>query len=528
MILLTSAAYVGQEFGSEFGHIPPAFLPVGNQRLYRHQRATLPQDERVVLTIPDTYELGEYDVDTLRELDVEVLEIPEGLTLGESVVYAINLAGPAPGEPLRILHGDTLIQDLPLGEPDCIGLSEVDGNYNWAVYTGDADNLLRPLDDSYLAAGPVQIANGYFSFSDAGLFVRSVTRMRGNFINGISLYARQIPLTPVTVEDWLDFGHVHTFYRSKSRITTQRAFNEINIGPKTVVKSSRDKTKVSAEAQWFRSIPKELRVFTPHFVHESSDAERYSYEIEYLYLTALNELFVFASLPRFVWQRIFTSCFDFLDQCRAHRSDDEVAELDALFTDKTQRRLARFADEQGVDLGTEWSINGRRTPGLSDICAATSEIIAAIPHGNACVIHGDFCFSNILFDFRTQGIKVIDPRGMDADDRLTIYGPPAYDVAKLAHSAVGGYDKIIAGHYDVSRKQDALTLKLKTTKLQAGIRDMFLSMVARRFDLSETQLAAMQVQLFLSMLPLHSDDADRQLALLANGLRLYAGIDGAG
>ena len=34
MLLIMSAAYVDQELQSEFGLIPPAFLPVGNKPLY--------------------------------------------------------------------------------------------------------------------------------------------------------------------------------------------------------------------------------------------------------------------------------------------------------------------------------------------------------------------------------------------------------------------------------------------------------------------------------------------------------------
>jgi hypothetical protein len=254
MILITSAAYLDQEFGSEFGRMPPAFLPVGNRRLYHHQVSRLPEDERKVLTVPESYTVGEDDQVALRDLQVEVLAIPDGLSLGDSVVCAINLASLTPGEPLRILHGDTLIVDWPALETDTIGLSEVDGNYNWAVWTGDSERLLSPLDDTRLARGPVQIANGYFSFSDSALLVRSITRKRGNFIDGISLYAQEKPLQPLMISGWLDFGHIHTFYRSKSQMTTQRAFNDMAIGAKTVIKMSDKVAKMRAEASWFRSI----------------------------------------------------------------------------------------------------------------------------------------------------------------------------------------------------------------------------------------------------------------------------------
>lgn len=43
MFLIMSGAYVGQELESEFGRIPPSFLPLGNRRLFQHQVALAPQ-----------------------------------------------------------------------------------------------------------------------------------------------------------------------------------------------------------------------------------------------------------------------------------------------------------------------------------------------------------------------------------------------------------------------------------------------------------------------------------------------------
>jgi hypothetical protein len=226
MIIIASASYINQEFSSEFGLIPPAFLPVGNKRLFNHQQSSLPTGERCVLTVPDSFSVSTYDQDRLDSLNVEVLHIPEDLSLGESIVCAINLAGNPPSSPVRILHGDTLISDLPGDALDVITLSEVDGAYNWAVWHDTGDELLTQLEDSPMV-GRIKIANGYFAFSDCGLLIRSMIRANGNFICGVNAYSRAQALAPVEVQHWLDFGHGHTFYRSKARMTTQRAFNNI-------------------------------------------------------------------------------------------------------------------------------------------------------------------------------------------------------------------------------------------------------------------------------------------------------------
>ena len=62
------------------------------------------------------------------------------------------------------------------------------------------------------------------------------------------------------------------------------------------------------------------------------------------------------------------------------------------------------------------------------------------------IIHGDFCFSNILFDRKNTSIRLIDPRGSFGE--FDIYGDPNYDLCKLSHSIEGDYDFFINGLFD--------------------------------------------------------------------------------
>ena len=55
---------------------------------------------------------------------------------------------------------------------------------------------------------------------------------------------------------------------------------------------------------------------------------------------------------------------------------------------------------------------------LQDMLADIDTYIT--PSSHACFIHGDFCFSNIMFDFRSNRIKTYDPRGIDFSDTITL------------------------------------------------------------------------------------------------------------
>ena len=138
------------------------------------------------------------------------------------------------------------------------------------------------------------------------------------------------------------------------------------------------------------------------------------------------------------------------------------------------------------------------------------------------VIHGDFCFSNILFDFKTQSIKIIDPRGIDVNGNQTIYGDIRYDVAKFAHSVLGLYDFIIAGRYSLKfNTPHDIEFDVFQDETILEIQNSFLSLRIGELSLKELNTYPILIHLFLSMLPLHNDNTDRQKALLANAFRIY-------
>ena len=110
---------------------------------------------------------------------------------------------------------------------------------------------------------------------------------------------------------------------------------------------------------------------------------------------------------------------------------------------------------------------------------------------------------------------------MTPDGRLTIYGDIRYDLAKLSHSILGLYDWIIAGYYEVSLKDQSITLCIEDTGAHRETQQAFIQLVEEEFGITAQNLYAMQIQLFLSMLPLHADDKRRQDALFANAFRLH-------
>lgn len=506
-LLIASGAYVEPELEAEFGRLPPAFLPIGNRRLFVHQAALVrPAADRILLSLPEDFTPDPVDAALLAALGIETVSIPAGLSLGQSIVYAMNMTA-ASGHPFRLLHGDTLLRDIDLDVDDAVSVEqEALPGYRWG----------------YVPEGGTQgrVLTGYFAFAESARFVQEVTRAGGAFVPAVLAYAAARPLRHLVAGAWLDCGHVTTYHRSRRSLTTERAFNHLSPSGRSVIKTSRDAGKIAAEAAWFEALPPPLRVHTPAYLGRGNGPAP-SYALEYLHLPTLADLFVFGRLEAPTWARIFDGCDEFLSACAAHPGP--VALGADLFLGKTLDRLEAYARATGTDLDAPCRFDGRALPGLRAMAETAAAAIP--PAGPPSLIHGDFCFSNILYDARADLIRVIDPRGRDPSGAVTPYGDQRYDIGKLHHSAVGCYDLILAGYYRLDRHGPldlALTLPQDTARTTVGA--LFMDHLFAGQAPAAAAAGAISVLLFLSMLPLHADDPQRQAALLANGMRLFGAL----
>ena len=135
MILINSAAYVVPEFRTEFGKIPPCLIPLGNKKLIEFQVPALRQvfDERIIASLPESYELSFDEQTLLKSMGVEHIPVPDGLSLAEALLYVLNVIE-NPDSNVRMLHGDTYIEDLPKGD-NIIAVAASQDDYVCLLYT---------------------------------------------------------------------------------------------------------------------------------------------------------------------------------------------------------------------------------------------------------------------------------------------------------------------------------------------------------------------------------------------------------
>lgn len=205
----------------------------------------------------------------------------------------------------------------------------------------------------------------------------------------------------------------------------ERDFNTVQSKTLQVFeKKSIDPRKLQAEVFWYNNIPNETKKHTPKVL--SNDIEAGSYLMEKIDGITFSELLVSQSLSESVFEKLL----EVLTMFHQHKPEDINFDPYSVYTPKLEQRFnaydyTRFPDSQEIYNSLKDCLNCYVQDGL----------------GIVGCIHGDPVFSNVLVD-RDSTIKLVDPRGLTADDQLCVFGDVMYDYAKILQSLCG-YDEIL-------------------------------------------------------------------------------------
>jgi len=524
VFLILSAAYISDEMAAELGYIPPAFLPLGGQRLFEHQSKLA--TGKVYLSLPHDYKILPVDQKTIARLGINVIRPGPDLSLRESALFvleSINHSGS-----IEVLFGDTLVQGRKSEHPDLVSYQNDPANYFWSYYS--PDNPDTPFTSGYgRGLSKRRILCGHFKMSSAKLLQNSLENAE-SYVEALNLYERKKPFAKEPVVAWFDFGHLALYYRSKREFSVTRAFNNIESDGITVRKSSAQTSKMRAESIWFRDLPYDLRPYAPRYLGKFDRNHRAGYRLEYIYQPLLSDLYVFGNLPGHVWCEILSGCFDFLDVAGKHRPSEESPEsseefaanfFTQMFAEKTKTRFSEFLSLSGFVLDLDLSLNDTK---VGPIDALLDKLLAQIRPTSPSDIrfmHGDFFFGNTFFDFKSVRVLTIDPRAMTWSGLPSYYGDYRYDIAKLCHSIVGKYDHILHSRSRLIEHSPTQWEFSPTDVLEPlQISDLLFDLAEQKYGITKRELLSMTALLFFSMLPLHADSKTRQMHLFANALRV--------
>ena len=421
---------------------------------------------------------------------------------------------------LRLNFGDTLCRDIPDTFRDMLLIStDILSAARWTMVATE-NGFLKGI---YGKDDAIDIDNrtalvGYFQFTDLKsltALTKELVHARSNSLSRLLLeYNVLHPLYCYECETWFDFGHKAGLIKAQNYFYNSRDFNSMFTDPIrcTIVKSSSKTQKLKDEWDWYRQMPDELQPLVPRAFSFKNGVDAASLKMEMYGYPPLSELFILGNLDIEEWELILRRIFEVHSLLERYHGSLAKENFYDLYLTKTWQRFdeLRLQAPCWVEIANYRTlfVNGKEYYNISYFKDRINNALESLVQNvRVTIVHGDYCLSNILFDVSSMLCKLIDPRGRLKEQ--TIYGDPRYDIAKLRHSVVGGYDFIVHGMFKLHREGNSFTTEQNGTSFQAELTHIFDNLTVEfGYDLREIKL--IEALLFFSMIPLHKDDLSRQ------------------
>ncbi len=462
-----------------------------------------------------------------ERMDLTLAPLSQAGTIVQSLQAGLQRT-PASGL-VRIILGDTLIRDPYDGTDDFVYVGRVDESRRWCLAISDARGRVVAYRDKETTTPEPKLAlAGYYHLLHGdhlrACVAESVRQGESELSEVLLRYGGTYPIQARPVQQWFDFGHIDNLVEARRRLLQPRAFNSLSINPilNTITKVSEYDQKLQDELDWYLQLPDELKVLAPRVVSHRRVNQRLEIVQEYYGYPNLAELYVYGDLPVDTWLSILRHALRIHQEFRRFPGTLEAAAVARMYIDKTWQRLdawrrqepawAALLDHEKLTFNGQVLRNIREMEGALRQRAQTLAASAPI-----CVIHGDFCFSNILFDVNNQIIRLIDPRG--SFGRKGIFGDARYDMAKLRHSVCGLYDYIVADLFELHQDGRDFVGQIYVNGMPPRLAAAFdRQLVDLGYRLDDVRF--IEGLLFMSMLPLHHGQPWRQRMMFLTGLGL--------
>jgi thiamine kinase-like enzyme len=497
-LIIPAAKNIREDLQDMFGDVPSVLIPLNGipfietilekwGKLY----------SRIIVIVNPRHKdlLAPYKID-------DILVINNSTSLSDTLLTLSSI--PLSGHQADILFGDSLFNSP--ASADTVYFSCVNPeDYRWTKFEFSGDRILDIQDKEVCTYD--QAFCGYFSFSYFPGFL-SLLREYKDFYKALQEYSfdRGLSFSAIKESDWIDVGHMDKYQNYKAAIIEARFFNQIQIDENTgtLTKLSTETKKLRDEANWYKQIPEKLQYLVPHIFQVSKGR----IDMQYYPLPTVHELMLNGKLTLTVIQTLEKHLRN-LWRFTATNTCDTACLRKKMYVQKTVERLGKIPETILADLNNVFPVSI-----LMENIGMFVEQFNLDKPTLFTVVHGDFCASNILYDTKTNLIKLIDPRG--SFETVGIFGDPLYDLAKLFHSFEGRYDFIIGDKFEIQERKVKFNISQKVRdQLSCSLQYLY-----EIFSSDIEQVKLIEALLFLSMIPLHSDYPERQRAMYRVGISL--------
>ena len=532
-VLILSAGKIEKELEKIFGNIPSGLIPLnGKPVIFRIIDKLLDEGFRKIsITIGYKKEIIQEIISKQYKKKVELQFISTEFDKppGNSVKTAMNYC---PEKKLLIILGDTLVEnnltELIRKENSFILVSqEFDNTENWCVITQKDQKIDKIFDKEKNLVKNVShyVSVGGYFFNDTKILRQILDDIddeeKLEISSIIKKYKNENDITVELAKQWNDVGHLENYFSTKQFLLKARYFNSLQFDDlsENVTKKSENKEKLINEINWYKKIPKDISKLVPKIL-DSDISENPYIKLEYIKYPTLADIWLYSNLSSNFWIKIIDDLFEIIHEFNRYYEDVTIQEYNSIYFEKTIQRIDELIKSN--DLFKEIFhenfilINGKKFknwPVIKD--EIKLKINGLHKKEDNCLIHGDLCFSNILYDSKNKNFKLIDPRGKWGQG---ISGDIKYDIAKIRHSVVGGFDMITNGLYSATYdEKNGVKFDIYEPKNYQVICEKLDSQIKQKWNLDEIKM--IEGLLFISMLPLHKDNLERQFAFYSIGIQ---------
>jgi len=530
-VLILSAGKIDRELVKIFGEIPSGLIPINGKPIIFRIIDKLLNEGIVNISITFGYKkevLEEIINEQYKnQCKLEFISTDYQKPPGNSIKTAMENCKESK---LLVILGDTLIDnnltELMKKEQNFVLTSDkFSDTKNWCVVTKKEERIDEIFDKKQLEDKKKYHALvGCYFFNNVILLKSILDDFSDKDRLEISSIIRKIKekeeFDSIIAKKWLDVGHLENYFLTKQFVLKTRYFNKLQFDElgENVVKTSTNNQKLIDEINWYKIIPKEISKLVPK-ISDSSTQDNPFIKLEYIKHPTLSELWLYGEFSVDFWKSIIKDLFDIVHEFKKYNHEVSKQEYDLIYFKKTLKRIDELIENNDL-FKTIFKkdfviINNKKLKNWNLMKNEIKEKINTIFNkDDNCLIHGDLYFSNILYDSENRIFKLIDPRGKWGNSTS---GDIKYDVAKIRHSVIGGFDTITNGLYSVKHlKNNEIEYKVFKSKNYQLVCRALDNHIEKNWKLDEIKM--IEGLLFISMLPLHSDNPERQLAFFCIGI----------
>lgn len=524
-LLILSAELISEDMQKYLGKLPSAMIPFQNKTAleFIYHENFNHYDNIYIVTYKENHFIQEYLNNS--QFKIKLLKLPHIHDLASSLKFGLeNISN---SNPVTIIFGDTYLPYMSslFNNKDSIIYSKSSESERWTVVNVNDQGQIYFDDKKKLMDDNNKIVIGIFHILNYQGLIQILEIKNVSFYHLLTIYFDQKDFNLIETNNWVDYGHIDKYFEHKE-IVESRSFNSLNLNlsKKVIRKTSSYTSKFYDEIYWAVNLPNELKKYIPKIHKHSLDKENLFIEMEYINSLTLHEMFVQGNLSIDRWKHILQQITSIINNFFLFQKEDApeniVKSKTNMYLDKTVDRFNLFIEQNIINPNEKLIINNKTYPSAYSILDDIKEAIRTsdiINDDKLCLIHGDLCFPNTLYDNIKDEFKIIDPRGKFGNHIM--YGDHLYEWAKIAHSVDGLYDFIIADKYNIVVNNNTISYNLHTHSIHSQIKDYFLNEIV---DIEHRdKIILIQSLLFFSMLPLHSNNTNRQFIMLSRAVELF-------